>query len=86
MLYYINIFILEPVIFIGEGEYNVNVLKEIKVSESYLGMDQDDRKCQNEEPLYNCTTRRYLDNLMEKCGCLPFNIRISNKICLNDDN
>ena len=73
---------LEPIIFIGEGEYNVNVLKEIKVSESYLGLDQDVRECQNEESLYNCTTREYLDALMEKCGCLPITIRISNEVLL----
>ena len=74
--------ILEPVIFIGEGEYNVNVLKEIKVSESYLGMDQDVTECQNEESFYNCTTRKFMDTLIEKCGCLPINIRISNEVLM----
>ena len=74
--------ILEPIIFIGEGEYNVNVLKEIKVSESYLGMDQDVTECQNEESFYNCTTRKFMDTLIEKCGCLPITIRISNEVLL----
>ena len=74
--------ILEPVIFIGEGEYNVNVLKEIKVSESYLGMDQDVTECQNEESFCNCATRKFMDTLIEKCGCLPINIRISNEVLM----
>ena len=74
--------ISEPVIFIGEGEYNVNVLKEIKVSESYLGMDQGVTECQNEESFYNCTTRKFKDTLLEKCGCLPINIRISNEVLM----
>ena len=63
--------------FIGEGEYNLNVLKEIYVTDSYLGLDENVRGCQNVEPLHNCTTRLYLDTLLKDCGCLPFNIRLS---------
>ena len=58
----------------GEGEYDINILKEITVTESYLGLDQDIIKCQNEEPLDNCTTRLYINSLLDKCGCLPFNL------------
>ena len=70
----------EPVKLIGEGEYNLNVLTEVKVTESYMGLDQDVRNCQNHEPYLNCSTTQYLENLLGKCGCLPFNIRISNKV------
>ena len=31
---------------IGEGEYNLNVVKEIVVTDSYLKMDQSVRGCQ----------------------------------------
>ena len=58
----------------GEGEYNVNVMTEIEASDSYLGLDEDIRKCQNEEPLYNCTTRKYIDSILSNCGCLPLSI------------
>ena len=67
---------LEPVKLIGEGEYNLNVLKESIATDSYLGLDQNIRKCQNEESLYNCTTRKYIDTLLDQCGCLPLNIKI----------
>ena len=40
---------LEPVKLTGEGEYNLNVLKEIKVTESYLGFDKEFRGCQEEQ-------------------------------------
>ena len=66
--------------FSGTGEYNLNNIKEIEVTSSYLGLDQDVRSCQNEEPFYNCTTRHYLDELLNKCGCLPFNIRLMEKV------
>ena len=72
--------ILEPVMLIGEGQYNLDDLKEINVTESYLGMDQDVKACQNKEPFYNCTTRKYINEILMKCGCLPLNIRHSNKV------
>ena len=50
--------VLEPVIkLIGEGEYNLNVLKEINVTESYLGLDQVIRYCDEKESLQDCKTK-----------------------------
>ena len=66
--------------FIGEGDYNINVLKEIKITDSYLGLDQDVKKCQNVEQLQNCTTRHFIESLLGACKCLPFNLRISTKV------
>ena len=74
--------ILEVLKLIGEGEYNLNDLKEIKVTDSYLGLDQEVRKCQNDEPLKNCTTRQYLDTLLRECGCLPITLRLFHKVHL----
>ena len=67
---------------IGEGKYNLNAIKEIKVTDSYLGLDIEDRGCQNEEAVEECTTRQYIQNLRQKCGCLPFQI-IASKDFLN---
>ena len=71
---------LEPVLLIGDGEYNLNVLKEIKVTSNLLELDKNVIGCQNEEPLFNCTTRKYIDSLMYQCGCLPYNIRLYNEM------
>ena len=70
----------EPAILIGDGEYNINNIKKIQVTDEYLGLDKDVRKCQNEEPFYNCTTRLYLHTVLGTCGCLPLSIRISNEV------
>ena len=76
-------FTIEPVTLIGEGEYNINALTEIKVTESYLGLDEDVRDCQSEEPLYDCSNRKYVDTLLEEGGCLPLNmIMASNKVTI----
>ena len=55
---------------------------EMNVTDSFLGLDQDIRECQNEEPAENCTTRIYHETMLRECGCLPFNIRTSDKVDL----
>ena len=72
--------IAETIKFIGEGQYNLNALKEIMVTNDFLGLNQDERKCQNVEPLTNCTTRQYHDTLLEECGCFPANIGLLQKV------
>ena len=49
------------------------------MTDSYLGLDQNIRGCQNEEPLQSCTTKVYTDTVLEECGCLPLNMRTSQK-------
>ena len=66
----------------GEGEYNINNMKELKVTDSFLGLDKDDRKCQNEETLQNCTTKQYLNTMLGECGCLPLNMKLSHQVLL----
>ena len=73
---------LEPVQFIGDGQYNLNALKEIVVTDSYLGLPQDTIRCQSNEPLDNCTTRQYRDSILGMCGCLPAVLRTENKVKL----
>ena len=65
---------------IGEGDYNLDAMKEIMVTDSYLELDQDVTKCQNKESFFNCTTRQYVKTVLAECGCLPFNMRLSNKV------
>ena len=72
--------ISEPFKVIGEGEYNLDDLKEIRVTDSYLGLDQNVRKCQNQETVFNCTTRHYTETLMKECGCLPMSIHLSKQV------
>ena len=70
----------EPVKLIGEGKYKLDAVKEITVTESFLEMDLDVRKCQNEEPMEECTTRHYINDLLQQCDCLPLSISTSNKV------
>ena len=65
---------------IGEGEYNLNVLTAIETTNSYLELDKEVRKCQNEEPFQNCTSRQYKDTILGQCGCLPFYMKLSKQV------
>ena len=62
-----------------EYGYNLDALTMIEVTDSFMGQDEIVRGCQP-EPLYNCTTRKYLDALLDQCGCLPLTIRLSDKV------
>ena len=73
-------FISEPVKLIGEGEYNLNALKEIKVTDSFMGLKQHIKGCHDEKPFLNCTTNLYIDNVLGLCGCVPFKIRSTIKV------
>ena len=65
---------------IGEGQYNVNNVKELKVTESFLGLDEKVRDCQDKEAIQNCPTRQYLHTILEECGCLPINMKLSHEV------
>ena len=66
---------------IGEGEFNLNALKEIKVTESYFALDEDDRKCQdNNYPIQNCSTDHYVEAMIDQCGCLPLKMGVWNEV------
>ena len=63
-------------------EHYLNVIKEISVTDSFLSMDKNERGCQ-EESFDECTTRKYLKALRNKCQCLPFQMIQSNKVSNN---
>jgi len=61
-------------------EYNLNNVKEIEVTEDFLTLDKPIIKCQNDESLEDCKTRKYIDALNKKCKCLPFAIRNDDEV------
>ena len=72
--------IVDPLKLSLEKEYNLNIVKEIKVKTSYSTLDKSITECQNKESFNDCKTRLYLETLIQLCGCLPFNIRLSKKV------
>ena len=66
--------ILEPVTLVGEGRFNLNAIKHIKVTDSYLKMDKEVKQCQIDEDIEICTTRQHREAFLKHCGCVPFSI------------
>ena len=55
-------------------------MKEISVTESFLGLDRDTRNCQNIETFDSCKTKLHLEHLRQKCGCMPLALRLSEEV------
>ena len=66
----------------GEGQYNLHSMAETSVTDSFLELDENTRNCQNIETYDDCNTRINLKNMVEKCGCLPLSLRMSEEVKL----
>ena len=73
----------DPVEIFEEGQYNFLSLKEIVVTDSFMGLDRETKHCQNVEAYDDCKTKSYVENLRRECGCLPFALRLSEKVKFN---
>ena len=72
--------ILEPLHLEFDNNYNLNVIKEIKTTSSFLSMDENVRKCQDDETFDECVTKKYVENLKDECKCLPLNLRLTKEV------
>ena len=52
----------------------MSAVKEIRVTEDYLGLEEETRKCQNQESFEECTTREYLEMFKQLCNCIPYGL------------
>ena len=64
----------------GKGQFNLHSLKEIVVTDSFMGLDRDARNCQNIETIDDCKTRLHVENFRRQCGCLPLSLKLSEKV------
>ena len=58
-----------------EGDFALTDVKEMDGTEEFLDMDVKVRKCQNEETVLECRSKKYLDIGKKKCGCIPHHLR-----------
>ena len=64
----------EPLQLFGDGNYALSNVKEIKVSESFLNLESKVKKCQTQELLEECTSRQFMEKMIEGCNCTPFGL------------
>ena len=59
----------------GSGNYRLTAVREIKVTDDFMGLDLKTINCQNMTTLHDCQQAKYLSNLTKKCQCIPFYLR-----------
>ena len=74
---------LDPVEIHEEGQFNLNNLKEIYVTDSFMELDITARECQKNDIYGDCKTGLHIKNLRQECGCLPLSLRLSDKVMKN---
>ena len=66
---------LVPLRLLGEGSYALSSVKQISVTEDYLKLSDDTRKCQNIESFEQCVTKHNLATISKACKCIPYWLR-----------
>ena len=70
---------VEPLKLVGDGTYSLHDLKQIKVTDDYLQLNERVKNCQTKESFEDCTTRYYLNRVQDECSCVPYRLRIFSK-------
>ena len=68
------IFFQDPLGLPLDYSYNLNVLSEVTVTDSFLSLHENVRSCQEKEYIVDFITKKYMTNLKESCKCLPLKL------------
>ena len=56
----------------GDGNYAINDVYEVQVTDEYLGLN---RGCHENQNRAECETAKYLENIRSRCNCTPITYR-----------
>ena len=59
----------------GGGNFGLKNLKELKVTSSFLGLEEDIRKCGGEQSQVDCITDYLMKEIVGTCKCVPLHIK-----------
>ena len=59
----------------GEGKYGLSAIKDIEVTDQFLGLGDTVTLCQTEEYRVDCLSRVYREKVLSQCKCSPFEMR-----------
>ena len=63
---------------VGDFEFALKIFKEISVTESFMGLGDNDRGCQSVEVQKNCTLQKYVQT-KSNCECLPLHLALNDQ-------
>ena len=75
--------VTEPLSLAGEGTYALSAVKEIDVTEAFLGLEEKTKLCQSEETSEDCWMKIYFKEGLVKCKCTPYSLRNYSKVEVN---
>ena len=55
------------------GLYEMTALKKMTGTSSFLALSDNQKKCQIEKQ-ESCHTRKYVENVQHRCGCIPWHL------------
>ena len=58
----------------GEGHFSLSGVKEMKVTEAFVGLGEEITHCQTGQSRADCLTGKYLARALNTCHCAPLNI------------
>ena len=64
-----------PIILEGEGHYALTAVKDIRVTEEFVGLGQGITHCQTEDFRADCVTRKLREKILQSCQCSPAYMR-----------
>ena len=64
--------------------YKLSNIKEFKVTDSFMTLDEEIRNCQEKESYDDCATKNYIETVKQQLDCLPLAVRLSDEV-INDD-
>ena len=64
-----------PLMLEGEGHFVLTAIKDIEVTEEFVGLGHTVTRCQEEEFRLDCQARKYREKVLSQCRCAPFHLR-----------
>ena len=64
-----------PLVLSGGGHYGLTDIKDVRVSQEFVGLGEAVTHCQTKEAGADCLTRKHQETVLATCGCAPFSLR-----------
>ena len=64
-----------PLVLSGGGHYGLTDIKDVRVSQEFVGLGEAVTQCQTKEAGADCLTRKHQETVLATCGCFPFSLR-----------
>ena len=62
------------------GKYNIKIFMDINVTDSFLGLNENTRGCQEKRNHEKCVSKDYVNKIMKKCGCVPISLSLHEQV------